>query len=138
MKFIKRGELVKIEDDRNYDGRIDAWSYYESDNIIRSEYDDNFDGSTDGWGTYQDRNNFTIQYDNDHDGTADVTFYFVNGLKHRADWHPGGSSTILRRVSYKNAIQSKAHIDNNDDGQFDVTLIYDAFENEVSRTAYGE
>jgi hypothetical protein len=136
--YYEEGLLVKIEEDRNYDGKPDLWSYYNSDRVQRVESDDNFDGRADGWASYEDRNNFQIKYDNDFDGITDATYYYANGIKQQIDWHPGDSSNIVRRVIFKNSIKSIEYIDNNNDGNFDIKLVYDAFENEVSRTSYTE
>jgi hypothetical protein len=106
--------------------------------VARSESDDNFDGSVDGWAHYKDPYNFKVKYDFDFDSTTDATYYFENGMKQRVDWHPGDSSIIVRRQIFKNSIKTEEYIDNNNDGSFDITINFDAFETEVSRSQYME
>ena len=136
--YVEQGMVYKTEEDRNYDGKVDQWYYYESDRVIRSESDDNFDGRVDGWARFKDRNHYQVKYDNDFDGISDATYYFENGIRQRADWHPGASPIIMRRVIYKNSIKSEEYIDSDNDGNFDIKVSYDSFENEVSRTPYTE
>lgn len=134
----ERGLLVKIEEDRDYDGTLDSWIYYESDRVTRSEADDNFDGKVDVWASYKDRNNFQIKHDTDFDGISDATLFYAKGIMQRVDWHPGGASTVVRREIFNDSIKSKEYIDLDRDGTFDLKIGYNAFEQEVSRTAYDQ
>ena len=134
--YYEKEMLVKIVEDRNYDGQPDAWSFFESDRILRSESDDNFDGNVDGWATYQDQHNFQVQYDNNFDGIADATYYFANGVKQSVDWYPGNAKMIERREIYKHSIKTEAYIDSDNDGQFDLTIFYDAFGKEIKRSPF--
>lgn len=136
--YYEKGALVKIVEDRNYDGIPDQWYYYESERVVRSESDDNFDGSVDGWAQYKDRNNFKVKYDLDFDSATDATYYYENGIKQRVDWQPGNASIISRRQIFDNAIKTEEYIDTNNDGIFDITVKFDAFETEVSRSQYKE
>lgn len=134
----ENGSLINIHEDRNYNGTLDSWFYYESNRIARSESDDNFDGKIDGWATYVDRNNFEARYDTDFDGVPDGTEYFAKGLKQRVDWNSPDSGIIVRREIFKDGIKSEEYIDTNNDGNFDIKLRFNQFEQEVSRTSYKE
>lgn len=129
----KNNHLVRVEADRNYDGIIDVWYKYNNGKIASSEHDDNFDGKLDGWTKYQNDNNFESEADTDFNGISDATFYIVNQLQARIDWHPNGSTITVKREIFKNGNKQEDYTDVDQDGKFDVRVDFDAFGNEVRR-----
>ncbi len=134
--YYKNGLLINYDEDRNYDGITDAWSFYESNRIKSCETDDNFDCKVDGWFTFVDRNNSQSKFDTDFDGVPDVTDYIAKGLIQRVDWHPHDSGIIVRREIFKDGIKSKEYLDTDKDGDFDIKIGFNQFEQEISRSSY--
>jgi len=131
--YYTNGKLTRVEADRNYDGIIDAWHYFINSKVVTGEYDDNFDGKVDVWAKYQNDNNFEQEIDTDFNGTSDATSYFVNQLQSRVDWHPNGSTVIVKREIFKNGNKEHEYIDLDKDGQFDIRVDFDSFGNEIKR-----
>jgi hypothetical protein len=125
------GQLVRLEEDRNYDGKPDAWYKYKADKTISAEYDNNFDADPDVWVTYEDRFNFIEKYDTDFDGKPDVTIFYVNDVKKRVDWYPGDSPIIERRELYEHGVLKEKLVDTDGDGYFDLKITYDAYERPI-------
>lgn len=134
FSYYRNNKLLRIENDRDYDGVIDAWHRYNDNRIANSEYDDNFDGKIDGWADYENENDFKLKIDSDFNGKPDATVYVVHQLEARVDWQPNGSSIIVKREVFENAIKKEEFIDSDRDGNFDLKLIFDSFGNEVQRT----
>ena len=65
-----------------------------------------------------------------------MTSYVTNGVNRQADWHPGASPQIERRVRFDDGVWAAMHVDNDGDGRFDTTVTYDGFERESGRSAY--
>ncbi len=129
-----KGQLRRVEEDRNYDGKPDAWFKYTVGKIRAAEYDDNFDGHPDGWVTYEDRFNYVMRYDTDLDGKPDATVYYVNGMRQRTDWYPGNSPIIERRELYVHGLLKEKLVDTDGDGYFDLKITYDPYERPISET----
>jgi hypothetical protein len=121
------GQLARIEEDRNYDGKVDAWHKYVAGKIRTSSYDDNFSGQPNRWITYKDRFNYVEKVDTDFDGKPDATFFWANGLRQRADWHPNDSAIIERRELYEHDVLKEKLVDTHGDGIFDLRITYDRF-----------
>ncbi len=138
VHFIEKGQLVRIHEDRNGDGKMDAWTFFTGDQISAGHADDNFDGRADSWFDYTDRYTYRIRTDTNFDGRADVTSFVQNGVSHQADWHPGASTRIERRIHFDDGVRAAMHTDTNGDGRFDITTAYDVFERETGRRAYAD
>lgn len=131
--YYTNEKLTHVEADRNYDGRIDARHDYIGGRIVAGEYDDNFDGKLDAWAKYQNDNNYNLEVDTDFNGVSDVTNYYVNQLPAQIDWHPNGATIITKREIYKDGIKQREYIDLDKDGNFDISVEFDAFGNERQR-----
>jgi hypothetical protein len=131
--YYTNRQLILVEADRNYDGIIDAWHHYNNGKIVSSEYDDNFDGKLDAWAKYENDNNYVVEVDTDFNGISDSTIYYANQLQSRRDWHPNGSTIIVKREIFKNGNKQQEYIDLDKDGRFDIRVDFDAFGNEVQR-----
>lgn len=122
------GQLARSEEDRNYDGKVDAWHKYVAGKIRTSAYDDRFRGQPNRWMTYKDRFNSEEQLDTDFDGKPDVTTVYVNGVEQRRDWYPKDSPTIERRELYEHGVLKEKLVDTDGDGIFDLRITYDRYE----------
>ncbi len=124
------GILTLEEQDRNYDGRIDAWHKYVSGKIRTSEYDDTFRGQPNRWIEYKDRFNYVEKWDTDFDGKPDATTLYVNGLVKRIDWHPKGHGLAARDLYERGVLQEKL-LDIDSDGIFHRRITYDRYGNQI-------
>jgi hypothetical protein len=95
------GYLVRQEEDRNYDGALDAWSDYEWNELVRRELDENGDGKPDVWETYSRGRMTSREVDRDYDGVRDAFYRYQ------------GDSLADERY------------DANNDGKIDLTIVYD-------------
>ena len=136
IHFFEAGQLVRIHEDRNGDGKMDDWTFYANDEITKSHSDDNFDGREDTWIEYTGRYNYRVAMDTNFDGRPDVTSHVLHGVVKRADWHPGASERVERRIMFKNGVRAEKHTDADGDGRFDITTTSAVFEREVGRRSY--
>ena len=136
VHYFEKGQLVRILEDRNSDGKMDDWTFFDGRRITEAFADDNFDGRIDAWFEYADRYNYHYQMDTNFDGQPDVTSHVTDGVIRQADWHPGVSQKIERRVRFDDGVRSAMHVDTDGDGRFDTTVTYDVFERESGRSAY--
>ena len=125
------GKLALVEEDRNYDTKIDAWHKYVSGKIRTSEYDDTFRGQPNRWIEHKDRFNYVEKWDTDFDGKPDATTLYVDGLVKRIDWHPKGSRTSGRRELYEHGVLKEKLLDMDEDGIFHRRITYDPYGNPI-------
>jgi hypothetical protein len=126
LRFISRDSefILHQEEDRNYDGRLDAISSFEWGELKRRRVDDDGDGVSDGWEEY-DRGRMTRrEVDRDRDGTRDV-FYEYDGDELVTERHDANNDgKIDREVLYKDRVRLSATDDTNYDGQVDTWYTY--------------
>lgn len=128
VQYWKMGKLVEERWDRNRDERPDAWSYYSNGLQIASEADDNFDRKPDCSHSYSKRQLIaSSMHDTDFNGVPDVTVIYTNGLVLRMDWGPNGSKIIMLRQVYRHGWLEEELRDQNGDGLFDVSILFDRF-----------
>jgi Putative prokaryotic signal transducing protein len=128
------GQLTRVEEDRNYDGKIDVWYKYVAGKLRTGTFDNDFDGRPDVWVEYKDQFNSVEKVDTDFDGKPDATIFYANGLTLRRDWHPNNSAIIERRQIYKNGVLKEELVDTDRDGNFDLKITYDPFERPIKKT----
>jgi hypothetical protein len=129
------GQLVRWEEDRNYDGEPDAWFRLVNKEVRSSSRDNNFDGKPDVWVEIKDEFNYVERVDTDFDGKPDATIFYVNSLMHRVDWHPKDSPNIQRRVLYEHGVLKEELIDTDGDGIFDQRITYDPYGKPIEKTS---
>ncbi len=107
--YFKDGLPVRLERDKNGDGKPDIWIFYENGKPARSEVDRNGDGKPDYF-RYMDKEGLTEKEagDQNYDGTLDV-------------W-----------VTYDKGVKAKMEVDKNFDGKIDGIFEYDRMGNLVS------
>jgi Putative prokaryotic signal transducing protein len=134
FRYYDHDKLVRVEEDRNYDGKIDIWRKYVAGKWSSTAFDDNFDGKPDKWIICKGRWSWVERIDTDFDGTPDVTIYVVNDMFQREDWHPKGSKIIERREVYKNGLLKEILTDTNHDGVFNLKTTYDPYKRPIETT----
>ena len=128
------GKISKIEVDRNGDGKIDEWEYFDSEGRPdRIEYDNNFDGRPDVWYFFKNGTVVRSEEDTDFNGKPDWFGYYENGILLRMDCRPNGSEIVIRRLIYEHAVLREEWVDENHDGKFDYKILIDPFGNRSER-----
>ena len=126
--FYESDRLVRMEADRNHDGRIDEWSFYDAEGrTMRAERDQNFDGKADDWYAYEKGEVVTEKQDTDFNGLVDCVVTFANGIATRVDYAPNESGIVTRREILKDGVVIEEWVDENRDGVFDYKILFDPF-----------
>ena len=112
--FTKGPDLVKLEEDFDFDGIVDkrALFFYKNGQKIKVEIDSNMDGKADGWSYHRKGQRYLIESDTNYDGAAD---YVIDNDK----------QTTLIDSNYDRQMDieesnGKILIDSNNDGKFDI------------------
>ncbi|MFQ5850510.1 MAG: hypothetical protein ACE5JU_07970 [Candidatus Binatia bacterium] len=98
---LKPGEVIRQEEDTNWDGRVDTWSYFTNAKLIRREVDSDGDGRGDRFFVY--KNESLVREERDG----------------RGDGHPSF------RAIYERGRLAKVEKDLNQDGKMDLWVYYD-------------
>jgi hypothetical protein len=124
----RRGELKEERLDRNRDGRPDNWLQYSNGWLFLTELDDNFDGKADSSYSYSKRQLAVSSiHDTDFNGAPDLTVTYTNGFWLRADWRINGAKVVTLRQLYLDGWVNEELRDQNGDGLFDVSILFDRF-----------
>lgn len=152
FSYYEGGRILRAQSDRNFDGNIDEWLYYDREGTIdREEVDVNFDGKVDNSSTYhqglpatgQDDTNFDGQpdawfnyrdgviiasrQDSDFDGSPDMFLSYQHGVLSQTDVRPGDSPIVIRRYLFTHGVLREELVDENAEGTFDHKISYDPF-----------
>ena len=131
--------LTSGHDDRNFDGRIDEWFFYDDNGqMARSESDCNYDGRPDVWFTYRDGRAMIAREDNDFNGKADQITTYTHGLPVRTEVRPNESPVVLRLFLFRFGVLYEERVDPDQDGDFDYKVLYDPFGSPSERMPLGE
>jgi hypothetical protein len=126
----KSGELLRVEQDTDYDGDLDTWQTYEDGELASRQIDVSDDGRPDLWETYANRVMVSREVDRDSDGVRDA-FYDYEGdslVRERHDANGDGAMDLI--VHYEKRLRVRAEEDRDRDGRMDGWTTYDAFEGE--------
>jgi hypothetical protein len=116
--------LLRQEEDRNYDGVIDAWTRYENGKVTTRVLDSNDDGNPDLWESYRDGRLEAREGDRDDDGVRDV-FYRYRGESLSEEKHDANNDGQIDLVIvYQDRRRVRAHEDVDRDGRMDVWTSY--------------
>lgn len=120
--------IISSKGDRNFDGRIDQWFFFDSEGQMeRAELDENFDGRPDGWITYRDGSEETVALDTDFNGKVDWITTYANGVQVRSEVRPNESKALLRVLFYRAGVLYEERVDQDQDGKFDYKILYDPY-----------
>ena len=124
----RNGQILSTKSDRNFDGRVDQWDFFNSDGFPQEgQRDQNFDGQVDEWATYENGNVAGSKSDTDFNGLADYFVTYQNGVPVREDIIPNESGNVARRSVYKDGVVTEEWVDENRDGVFDYKILRDPF-----------
>ena len=118
------GQMLRMEQDRDYDGELDTWSGYQDGKLASRELDTNQDGKPDIWERYRDDRMTAREVDRDNDGHRDA-FYTYEGndlVEEQHDANDDGAMDML--VIYENRLRVRAEEDRSLDGRMDTWTTY--------------
>jgi hypothetical protein len=122
--------LLRQEEDRNYDGHLDAVSRFEWGDLVSRTLDDDDDGEADGWERYGDGRLQRREVDRDRDGVRDGFYHYDGGSLVLEQHDANNDGRIDREVRYQDRFRTTAEEDLDRDGRPDVWYRY-AVENGV-------
>jgi hypothetical protein len=114
------GEMIRKEQDQDFDGRIDTWSTYRQGSLRERAMDSNDDGVHDVWETYANGKMTSREVDRDYDGVRDA-FYAYAGDSLASERHDGdndGNMDLI--VTYENRVRVRVEEDRDKNGQIDM------------------
>lgn len=82
-RFNAKGEAIREEQDRDYDGKVDTWTVFVDGRIAEEQIDTNKDGRPDVWKFYVNGTLQRIRRDRNGDGKPDVWEIYSNGRLER-------------------------------------------------------
>jgi hypothetical protein len=116
----KTGVLLYKEEDRDYDGRMDAWTRYEGSRPVSIERDNDADGKVDEWQRFgPDGRMLAREVDRDGNGQKDAFYDFAGGSL-VSERHLGDSGQVERSVFYEARRLARAEEDLDRDGTIDT------------------
>ncbi len=126
IRFIDRksGQLIRQEEDRNFDGVIDSWSQFEAGDLRSRTLDGNDDGNPDAFETYANQTLVNRELDRDDDGVRDV-FYRYRGdslVEERHDTDNDGVNDIV--IVYEARLRVRTEEDLDRDDRMDLWTHY--------------
>jgi hypothetical protein len=118
------GELLRQEQDRDYDGDIDTWSTFAAGELIRRVLDTNGDGLPDAWEDYRGGRMTEREVDRDQDGTRDAFYSYETDslVEEKHDANNDGAFDLI--VTYTARLRAKVVEDRDRDGRPDSWTIY--------------
>lgn len=121
----RTGVLLRKEEDRDYDGRMDSWTVYESGLVSEVVRDNDGDSVADEWQKFgRDGVMSSREVDRDSDGTRDAFYRFEAGslVEERHDLDSNGS--VDRIIVYEDRRLARAEEDRDRDGAIDTWTSY--------------
>jgi hypothetical protein len=88
--YDQQGVLTFEEFDLDFDGRFEAWTYYQGGQKVREDRDINYDGRPDLSEYYEGGRKVRVEVDSNHDGKIDEWEYYENGKLDRIGYDTTG------------------------------------------------
>jgi hypothetical protein len=120
----KTKQLVRVEEDRDYDGRIDVWSSFEGGVLVARELDENGDGKPDAWERYANGRMTSREVDRDGDGVRDAFYLYAGDALVEERHDTRGSGHIDRIVHYAGGHLTRTEEDRDGNGAMDTWSTY--------------
>jgi hypothetical protein len=117
---------IRREEDRNYDGVIDAWSDYEWGDVVARVLDSNDDGNPDVWELYEKARMTSREVDRDDDGVRDAFYRYVGDSLAEEKHDSNNDGSIDLTILYEDRLRVSAEEDQNLDGNMDAWTTYTA------------
>lgn len=121
---LATGQILRKEEDRNYDGTIDAWTTYDKGLVVARELDENGDGKPDVWEKYANGRMTHREVDRKGDGKPDAFYEFQGDslVEERHDTQHNGKIDLA--IYYQNRKRVRSEEDQNHDGRMDTWTYY--------------
>jgi len=121
------GKLQLLKYDSNKNGVVDTWSYMEGARVVRIEIDKDEDGKIERWEYYgPDQKIEKVGFSRSNDGKEDAWSYSgPDGKVDRIDVSTRRDGKVTRTEHYKNDVLASAEEDSDEDGQIDKWETYD-------------
>lgn len=87
-------EMSKEELDYNFDGRVDAVNFFDDNKLVRKELDIEFDQAPDVFKFYKDGELIRVERDTDNDGRIDYWEYYERGVLDRIGRDNNGDGRV--------------------------------------------
>lgn len=124
--FYAGDVLKRVENDRNYDGKIDATVSYAADgSAAHGESDNDFDGRMETKTRYLHGQWQSEESDDDGDGVFEYQADAISGVVYSQQWLDT-QGRISKRVQYKGNVPITGEIDTDKDGILDTRRFYDS------------
>ncbi len=119
-------DVVAIEEDADFDGRIDTWTTLRGGQVIGRRADGNGDGQVDSWSYYQNGVITRLERDANADGFRDSVAYYEGGhlAREERDDDGDGRSDLVRYFDDGERLE-RVEEDADGDGQIDVVSHYE-------------
>lgn len=120
----KTGQMIRKEQDRNFDGRSDTWNVYQDGKLVSRKLDTNSDGKIDVWERYANGRMTSREIDRNNDGVKDA-FYAYEGdelVDERHDSDDNGTMDLI--VTYRKRQRVSSEEDTDHDGRMDAWTRY--------------
>ena len=113
-------QLVRVEEDTNQDGAVDAWTEYQEGQIVRRRADADHDGAVDTWILYRDGQTLRHEQDSTGDGFRDRVGFYLEGRLERdeVDTNGDGRADLFNRYDDREQVVRREE-DTDFDGQVD-------------------
>lgn len=123
--FFVGDRVVRLEYDRNGDGKVDLIVRYNLDGTIdMAEYDDDFDGGYERVERYHRNLPQRWVVDDGLDRAIDHRGEYVMGVLFREEWlDPRGN--VVKSILYDNGLPASGEFDSDGDGRLDTARRYD-------------
>ncbi len=126
----KSGVMIRKEEDRDYDGSIDAWSSYQKGSLSERVLDSDGDGKPDTWERYANGRMTDRTIDRNSDGVKDA-FYTFQGDSLAEERHDAdGDGKADLRVVYKDRKRVGTQEDRDQNGKMDTWTTYQTVKGE--------
>jgi hypothetical protein len=122
--FDAQGAYLRKEEDRDYDGRMDAWSSFRGGELATREVDTDGDGAPDVFERYARGRMSSREIDRNQDGKRDAFYEYQNDSlvseRHDTDY----DGRVDFRVTYRDRRRVQSEEDADKDGRFDTWTTY--------------
>ena len=130
VSFMDGARVVRIEIDKNEDGKVDRWEYYDANQKLeRVGTSRANDGNVDTW-TYPaadaDGTTSRVELSTKRDGRVTRTEFYEGGVLARAQEDTDGNGTVDKWETYANGVVSSVAFDTEGTGHPTRRLAYGA------------
>jgi hypothetical protein len=128
------GALVRSEEDRDSDGRMDQrWEYDRTGIVARLQADDDFDGAMESFTTFRYGNPAYSEIRRP-ELQSDVRFHYVRGVVASSELVDRASGRVVKRYTFDGLRLMQEEYDADRDGTLETVRTFDDFEEVVATT----